>query len=199
MCFFYRSVQVSRVRNFADTAPGPPRNPRLSPETPAIPPRFVAPGWSSTARCPVAALSLFFLLLCVPFARRLHERDTCCFFPPFTSARTRRKKWRGQPLHRPVAMTGTLYRPLRRSFMTSVFLLAPPHPRRTQWLSPAAPTKSFCRRSLLILASLNLGPGGNSLRCEVLIATAMPCTLKPLCHRDRRCGAPDLGVLRSSR
>ncbi|TDY21641.1 hypothetical protein B0G81_1869 [Paraburkholderia sp. BL6665CI2N2] len=151
---------------------------------------------------PRAAPSLLFRCFSCCCAYRSLADSTSAVHVVFSALHirhNRRKKWRGQPLHRPVAMTGTLYRPLRRSFYDICFLLAPPHPRRTQWLSPAASTKSFCRRSLLILASLNLGPGGNSLRCEVLIATAMPCTLKPLCRRDRRCGAPDLGVLRSSR
>jgi hypothetical protein len=190
---------VSRARTFADTAPGPPRKPRLSTETLAIPPRSIAPGWSSTARYPAALLSLS--SCCCAYRSLTHSASAVLvvFCHPLHVRRNRRKKWRGRPLHRPVTLTGTLYRSFAPCSYVVCFSVAPPPPRKTHWLPPAAPTKFYVPPISLHSGFPEFGPGGNSIRCEVLIATAMPCALKPLCHRDRCCGAPCSRTLRISR
>jgi len=179
--------QAGRVRDFADTASGPLVTIvslwRLRPFLPAASRRLV-PDRARPRRCPVVFMSPLLAWL----TRQLHERDTCRYGYLFTSVKHPPKptekvartslhvvRWR---------MSDTPYRSFAPFFFRRSLVGGPAAPSSTALASPATLTKS-------VFAAgppscwFPRGPDRRQrILCERVIATPMPCALKPLRHRD---------------
>jgi hypothetical protein len=79
--------------------------------------------------------------------------------------------------------------------LTSVFLVAPPPFVGRIGFPGRAYEVSMLAAGFFLSGFPAIWTGRQRIPCEVLIATAMPGTFKPLSHREFRCGALLVGTL----
>lgn len=163
---------MSRVRNVADTAPGPPRTLRLSTEALAIPP---APSRPVGPR-PRATLALFFrCFLVVRIVRSQPPRARYLLFLPSPSSPPKQAEKVARSTFTSSGHNDRyVYRSLRRAFMSFVFQWPRRPLVRRIGFPPPRPRSLICRRSLFTPVSRSSN--------RAATAFAVKCLLQRLCH-----------------
>jgi hypothetical protein len=121
-------------------------------------------------------------------ARQRHERGTCRYATHFNPPIKDGKSDEVSARRRPVAHDLDCVSIMRPVLFDVRFSVAPPHPRKTYWLSPAMLAKPVFPPVFLTVTSPRWGPGGNAFALNpslnpafnLLIATAVPSFQKPL-------------------